>query len=162
MRRILIGCFSVLLLTISLGSYGQRNGTAIMLLKQPSSPAVFILTQHTTKDLLVSAKLKNVSEHPVTGYRIGWVVVYPSGRSKLILGLPVDVPGGIKPGEVAEVPAQSVSPEDSGKEGAVALLIFLADVHSEAGHVWKPDLESIEQAARDVGLQCCAHRTDFR
>ena len=84
----------------------------------------------------------NVSEHSVTGYRIGWVVVYPSGRSKVGLGLAIDVPAGIKPGEVANVPAQAVS-LDFVKEGASAVFFFVTDVYSTGVPAWKPELVKV-------------------
>ncbi|SRR5712692_4896092 len=148
MRKFLFGCFFALLLAVSSASFGQGHGTAMLILEQPESPAVLVGTYHTTKDLLQSAKLKNVSEHPVVRYRIGWVVVYPSGN-KVGLGLPIDTPAGIKPGETADVPAQAVSP-DFGREGASAVVFFVTDVCTAAGNAWKPELEKIEQKAREM------------
>ena len=138
-----------LILGISPKALGQGDGTGMMMLAQPDSPAILIETNHTTTDLLQSAKLMNVSEHSVTGYRIGWVVVYPSGRSKVGLGLAIDVPAGIKPGEVANVPAQAVS-LDFVKEGASAVFFFVTDVYSTGVPAWKPELVKVEQKAREM------------
>lgn len=139
----------VLILGISPKALGQGDGTGMMMLAQPDSPAILIETHHTTTDLLQSAKLQNVSEHSVTGYRIGWVVVYPSGRVRVGLGLAIDVPTGIKPGEVANVPAQAVS-LDFVKEGASAVVFFVTDVYSTGVPAWKPELAKVEQKAREM------------
>ena len=142
---------SVLLLSaaISCVSYGQARGTGMLWLPQPESPAILVETNHTRSDFLHAAKLKNVSDHSITAYRIGWVAVYPSGRNKVGLGLPVDVPEGIKPGEVVAVPAQQVSP-DFAREGASALVFFITDVHSAKGPTWSPILDKVEQEAREL------------
>lgn len=81
----------------------------------------------------------------ITQYRIGWVVVYPSGN-KVGLGLPVRVPDGLKPSETADVPAQQVSP-DFAKQGASAVVFFVVDVHLAENNSWKADLESVDQEA---------------
>lgn len=142
--------FGTNVLTISPGCFGQvHGGTGMIMLEQPDSPAILIETHHTTKDLLQSAKLKNIGKRLVTSYRVGWVVVYPSGRNKVGLGLPIDVPAGIRPGEIANVPAQTVS-LDFAKEGGSAVVFFVTDVYSAGGPTWKPDLDKIEQKARQM------------
>lgn len=144
MRSALLG----LLLTVAFGVYAQEQpGTAMLSLVQPDCPAMLIRMHHTSKDFLQSAVLKNVGKQPVVAYRIGWVVVFPSGKNKLQLGLPVSIPGGAKPGETTEVPAQQVNPEFA-KEGASAVVFFVTDVRFGEGQVWKADLESTEQEAR--------------
>lgn len=146
MRKIWVGYLAtMLILTSSL--LGQEGSTSMIWLTQPDSPAIFVRTVHSFKDLLRSATLKNVSNTPLTGYRIGWVVVFPGGKDKVGLGLPVDVPQGIDPGRTVEVPAQRVSPSFSA-EGASAVVFFITDVHSAKGTVWKPELEEIEHEAR--------------
>jgi hypothetical protein len=68
-----------------------------MLFPQPYSPAVLVETAHSIKDLLVSTKMKNRSNQPIVGYRIGWVAVCLTAREKLGLSLPVDLPLGVNP-----------------------------------------------------------------
>jgi hypothetical protein len=146
MRKIWLGYFATLLMmTPSL--LGQERSTSMTWLTQPDSPAIFVRTDHSLKDFLRNATLKNVSNVSLTGYRIGWVVVYPGGKDKVGLGLPVDVPKGIDPGRTVEVPAQRVSPSFAA-EGASAVVFFITDVHSATGTVWKPELEEIEHEAR--------------
>jgi len=124
----------------------------MLFLRQTDSPAVLVQTTHSLTDLLQSAKLKNVSGDLVTGYRIGWVVVYSTGKEKTGLGLPVDVPSGIRAGATADVPAQGVS-ADSVKDGAIAVVFFVTDVRvtgnngSVASKVWKAELPKIEEQA---------------
>jgi hypothetical protein len=145
MRKIWLGYFATLLM-MSPSLLGQERSTSMTWLTQPDSPAIFVRTVHSVKDFLMSATLKNVSNASLTGYRIGWVVVYPGGKDKVGLGLPVDVLKGVDPGRTVEVPAQRVSPSFS--EGASAVVFFITDVHSAMGTVWKPELEEIEHEAR--------------
>jgi hypothetical protein len=121
-------------------------------LEQPDCPAALIQTHHTSKDFLQSAILKNVGKQAIRVYRIGWVVVYLSGKSKVGLGLPVGVPDGLNPGETVDVPAQQVS-TDFAKEGASAVVFFVTDVHLGENNLWKADLETAEQGARKLELR---------
>jgi hypothetical protein len=118
-------------------------------LRQPNSPVAFERTVHSTKDCLLSATLKNVSNTPLVGYRIGWVVVYPGGKDKVGLGLPVDVPEGLEPGQTTVVPAQGVNPRFA-VEGATVMVFFVTEVRAASGTVWKPELSRIEQDARQI------------
>jgi hypothetical protein len=127
---------------------GQPNGTAMLYLPLKDSPAVLTEHVHGPTDFLESAKLKNVSDHSITGFRIGWVVVYPSGKSKVGLGSRVDVPEGITPGTVVDVPAQQVSP-NFAQEGASAIVFFVTDIRSRDVPVWKPEIESVEKLVLD-------------
>lgn len=64
--------------------------------------------------------------------------------------MPIHAPEGIKPGETADVPAQGVSPDYARKEGASAVVFFVTDIYTAAGNAWKPELEKIEQKAREM------------
>jgi hypothetical protein len=147
MGKILVGCLSILMMSTSL--LGQEHTKAMIRLIQPDSPAIFIRTTYHVKELLKSATLKNVSNTSLTGYRIGLIAVYPGGKDKVGLGLQVDVPKGIDPGQIIEVPAQAASPSFS-VENASALVFFITDVHTATGTVWNPELEQIEKEARHL------------
>jgi hypothetical protein len=147
MRNVLVGCLSALLLASTV--LGQDHGTAMLRLRQPNSPASFGRTVHGIEDLLMSATLKNVSNTSLVGYRIGWVVVYPGGKDKVGLGLPVDVQRGLEPGQTTEVPAQGVDPRVAAEE-ATAVVFFIAEVRTASGGLWKPRLSRIEQDARQM------------
>ena len=95
MQKRMSGVLLVVFLAVSSGTFAQLQGTGMLFLRQPDSPAVLVETTHNVKDLLESAKLKNQSSQRVTGYRIGWVAVYPTGEEKVALGLPVELPLGI-------------------------------------------------------------------
>lgn len=152
MRTTLLSLVASLVLLVAANSFAQERGTAMLWLEQSDCPAALIQTHHTNKDFLQSAVLKNVGEQAISEYRIGWVVVYPSGKSKVGLGLPVRVPDGLKPGETVDVPAQQVS-TDFAKEGVSAVVFFVTDVHLAENNLWKADLESAEQAARKLELK---------
>src|SRR5215475_12135314 len=99
MRTTLSMLVASLVLLVAVGSFAQEGGTAMLWLNPSECPAALIQTNHTNRDFLQSAVLKNAGKQAIREYRIGWVVVYPSGKSKVGLGLPVGVPDGLKPGE---------------------------------------------------------------
>lgn len=147
MRIALVGFFSTVLLASLL--VGQDHGTAMLRLPQPSCPAILGRSVHSITDFLMSATLKNVSNASLVGYRIGWVVVYPGGKDKVGLGLPVDVPTGLEPGQTTEVPAQGVDPRFASG-GATAVVFFVAEVRMTPGTMWKPELSEVERDARRI------------
>jgi hypothetical protein len=152
MRKIILFAFLALCLAVSSGAFAQGQGTGMLSLPQPNSPAILVETTHGTKDLLESAKLKNRSEQLIIGYRIGWVAVYATGKEKVGLGLPVDLPLGVRPGTTIDVPAQGVS-MDYAQEGAIAVVFFVTDVRTAApsgtpvSSVWRPAIEIFEAQA---------------
>jgi hypothetical protein len=152
MRKLIAGVLLAVFLAVSSGAFAQGQGTGMLFLPQSDSPAILVETTRTNKDLLESAKLKNQSGQLITGYRIGWVAVYPTGKDKVGLGLPVDLPLGVRPGATIDVPAQGVS-MDYAKEGAITLVFFVTDVRTLASNgttaegVWRPPLEQFEQQA---------------
>ena len=58
---------------------------------QPDSPAALLSTRPTTSDLLSAVKLKNVSEMALSGCRLGWVIVFSSGKNEIHTGLPINI-----------------------------------------------------------------------
>jgi len=146
MRNVWGGCLSTLLLSSLV--LGQNRGTVMLWLGQPKSPAALKRTVHGIEDLLQSATLKNVSDTSLVGYRIGWVVVYPGGKDKVGLGLPVDMPEGLEPEQTTKVPAQGVNPQFA--DGATAVVFFVTEVRTISGTVWRPDLSRIELGARQL------------
>ena len=148
--RTLISSVLVTLLVFSPTLLAQ--GTAMMSLEQTDCPLMFIETKHGAQDFLLSATLRNQSDQLVTGYRVGWVAVYPSGKEKVGLGLSVDLPLGIRPGATIEVPAQGVSP-DFVTPTAMSVVFFVTEVRSasldgsKAANVWSPSVDKIEQQA---------------
>jgi hypothetical protein len=124
----------------------------MMSLRQTDCPLTFLETKHGAQDFLLSATLRNQGDQLVTGYRIGWVAVYPSGKERVGLGLSVDLPLGIRPGATIEVPAQGVSP-DFVTSAAMSVVFFVTEVRtaslngSEAPSVWSPAMEKFEEQA---------------
>jgi hypothetical protein len=148
MRNIWVGYLPTLLIVAS-SVWGQDHVTAMLWLRQANSPATLIQSVHSREDFLQSATLKNVSNASLDSYRIGWVVVFPGGKDKVGLGLPVDVPEGIEPGQTTDVPAQGVNPHFAA-EGASAVVFFVTDVRTLSGTVWRPELARIERDARQM------------
>jgi hypothetical protein len=152
MQKLFSGVLLTVFLSVSSGALAQSQGTGMMFLPQSDSPAILVETTHGTKDLLESAKLKNRSGQLIIGYRIGWVAVYSTGKEKVGLGLPVDLPLGVRPGTTIDVPAQGVS-MDYAKEGAIAVVFFVTDVRTAPpngtteSNVWRPTLEKLEEQA---------------
>jgi hypothetical protein len=152
MRKLTSGVLLIAFLTVSARTFAQHQGTGLCFLPQSDSPASLVQTTHSLKDLLESAKVKNRSNQLIVGYRIGWIAVYSTGKEKVGLGLPVDLPSGVSPGATVDVPAQGVS-IDYAKEGAMAVVFFVADVRTPAqspateSNVWKASLEKCEEQA---------------
>ena len=82
--RTLVGAILVMLLMVSPTVLAQ--GTAMMSLRHTDCPLTFLETKHGAHDFLLSATLRNQGDQLVTGYRIGWVAVYPSGKERVGLG----------------------------------------------------------------------------
>ncbi len=152
MQKLAFGVLFPAILALASVAFSETQGTAMLTLRPADSPAIFIRTNHTNKDFLKSAILKNVSNLVVTGYRIGWVAVYPTGKEKVGLGTAVDLPAGLSSGSTIVVPAQEVS-IDYAKEGAIAVVFFVTAIHTskgtgtEAGSVWKLATEEFETEA---------------
>jgi hypothetical protein len=148
--RTLIASIFVMLLVVSPTVLAQ--GTTMMSLRQNDCPLMFLETKHGVQDFLLSAKLRNQSDQLVTGYRIGWVAVYPTGKERVGLGLSVDLPLGIEPGATIGVPAQGVSP-DFVTPAAMSVVFFVTDVRTAsvngdaASNVWSPSLDKFEEQA---------------
>ena len=152
MQKLIFGVLLTVFLMLSSGALGQHRGTGMLHLRPADCPAILVESKHASTDMLESAVLKNVSSKPITGYRIGWIAVYPTGKDKVGLGVSVDLPLGIAPGTTVEVPAQGVS-MDYAKEGAIAVVFFVTDIRTSKENgatesiVWKPAIEELEQQA---------------
>ena len=142
--------YILILLILSSSLTAQDHSTGFVKLTQPDSPARLVRTrQYTKKDLLKFETLKNVGDVPIKSYRIGWVAVYGEGRDKVGLGLPVSVPEGIGPGQTVEVPTQGVRPNRVA-DGPSLIVFFVAEVHTANAATWKPELDQIEEQARQM------------
>ena len=112
--------------------------------KQRTAPAQLIQTSHVYSNLLKAAQLKSRVDKPITSYRIGWAYLSPEAIS-LHQGALVNVPQGIRPGDIHDVPDQSV-PSD---ERAQRVIFFAAELGFADGSQWNVKLEDI---AREAGL----------
>jgi hypothetical protein len=141
-----LSCRCVSMLLIMTSSLVAQERTAMIRLSQPAAPAMLVRQNHILGrrgDFLGSATLKNIGTTSLNSYRIGWIAAYPDGKDEIGLGSPIDVPKGVEPGQTVEVPAQNVRPEGSFTVG-----FFIAEVHTQAGIVWKASLGDIEEQAR--------------
>ena len=125
------------------------HGTVLINITQPDSPAVLVSTAHNKSDLLSAATLKNVGQISLTAYRLGWVVMFSSGSNEVYLGVLMNVSAGIEPGAVWDTPPQSVSPE-FGKEGATAIVFFVAEAYPSGEKPWKADLVQTRKQAGSI------------
>jgi len=128
------------------------HGTLMVRVCQEKSPAVLVSTSHSPSDFLSAATLKNVSDKPLIGYRIGWVVVLRSGKNEVHFGVSLNLPAGIEPGETWDAPGQSVSP-DHAREGASAVAFFVAEVYLSGEQPWKEDIAQVRKKARRAAVQ---------
>src|SRR4029077_6937491 len=125
------------------------HGTVMVNIPQQDSPVLLVSTTHTTSDLLSGAILKNVGQMSLSACRLGWVVVFPSGKSEVNLGARMNISAGIKIGATWDAPAQSVSP-DYTKQGATAIAFFVAEADPARGKPWKADLVQIRRLAGSI------------
>ena len=128
------------------------RGTLMVKVPQQSSSAVLVSTTHSPVDFLSAATLKNVDDKPVTGYRIGWAVVFPSGKIEVHLGVRLSIPAGIEPGGTWDAPSQAVSP-DYARQGASVVAFFVAEVYLAGEQPWKADLVQVREEARKGAFQ---------
>jgi len=128
------------------------HGTVMVNIPQQDSPARLVSTTHTTSDLLSAAILKNVGQMSLSACRLGWVVVFPSGKSEVNLGGRMNISTGIQIGATWDAPAQLVSPEYA-KQGATAIAFFVAEAYPSGGKPWKADLAQVRQQAESIALQ---------
>lgn len=131
---------ALLMLTLNLLGYAVAASSVGMLIaRQRGAPARLVQTTHGISDLLKSARLKNDSEKAIASYRIGWGYVHRKGI-EFHIGVPTNVPPGIKAGAIQNVPDQAV-PFDAGADGVV---FFVAEITFTDGSNWKASNSDIE------------------
>ena len=116
---------------------------------QASSPARLIQTSHGAKDLLVSARLKNFSKKRINSYRIGWafVILNEMDGPKNVdthIGALMNVPAGIRPADIQQVPAQGIV--DSHPD-AEQVLFFVSELNFADGTQWRVKKTDIKRWA---------------
>ncbi|MCL6564946.1 MAG: hypothetical protein K6U09_00825 [Acidobacteriia bacterium] len=115
----------------------QPTQTIFALRSHKGAPAVLISATHTSSDLLAGARLKNVGEKTIVAYRIGWEIHIPDQKKpETTLGEWMNVPPGIPPGEIAQVPPQAVSVE-LARRGATRIAFFVGEVKFSDGTTWR-------------------------
>jgi hypothetical protein len=108
-------------------------------LQVESCPLRILQLTHTSTDLASHAKLRNQTLNRIESYRIGWIAIFTSAPPTIALGKIVNIPSGLKPGEVAEMPAQKVA----NIPGAAEVRFFVAETTWQGGG-WKANLKEIE------------------
>ncbi len=125
------------------------KGTSLILISQPDCPAVLICAVHKPSDFLQTAILRNVSGRLLSGFRLGWVITFPSRRPELRLGAPVNLAAPIEHGKACSVPAQGISSNDV-RQGATLMSFFVARVFLVGEKPWKADLDEIKNRVKSV------------
>ena len=119
------------------------EGTSLVVIPQPKCPAALASATHIVSDFLHSAVLRNLSDRPLIGFRLGWVVLFPSGKTQLHLGACVRLLEAVQPSAVGAVPAQMALPE-----AARLMAFFVAEVFLVGEKPWKADLAEIKDNVR--------------
>jgi hypothetical protein len=109
---------------------------------QPGAPARLVQTTHGTTNLLTAARLENDSKKPITSYKIGWAYVRRD-ETEFHTGALMNVPAGIKPGVVYDVPDQAVL-YDPRVQGVI---FFVAELTFADGSRWHAANEDIRHEA---------------
>jgi hypothetical protein len=82
---------------------------------------------------------------------LGWIVVFPSGKNEIHLGVQIKIPAGIEAGAACDSPAQAISPEHA-KLVATAIAFFIAEVYFATEKPWKANLAQVRLQARNIAL----------
>jgi hypothetical protein len=134
-----------------------KHGTAITLsLAQMDKPAYLVSATFGLKDLFLRGVMTNQSPQTIVAYRLGWVYLFPD-RAEIQLGEWMNIPAGIKPGEVHNVPGQGASP-DPIRLGAKRVEFFVAEVKYANGGSWKEDLSKIKLMKLPNGTAAVSQR----
>jgi hypothetical protein len=138
----LIGRALALALLLSLSAVAFA-GTAVFFRQQEGAPAALIETTHGANDLLISARLKNCSTRQIISYRIGWAYVGPGNQTDVRRGVWMNVPAGIAPAAVSEVPDQNVAP----KPTAELTVFFVAEIVFADKTHWRANVKDVVKDA---------------
>ena len=142
-----------------LGSEVTAHGTSCTVAEQRNAPAQLVSVTFGVKNAILGAKLQNAGARRITQYRIGWAVVYSNGNIETSSGPPINVPTGIAPGALENVPAQGESIAALSKKGAREIMVFVQQLAFARGNGWMADISSIETQAQEhkdvarVGMQ---------
>lgn len=117
----------------------KASAGPMMMALQKDSPARLIETTHAGDDWLQAAKIENRSAKTVMAYKIGWVYVLPNKKRVYEQGPAMNVPVGINPGAIAEVPAQNVRPDLR----SARTIFYVSDVKFSDGSHWHVDRKKI-------------------
>lgn len=133
-------CIAFLAVAFTLVGYAVAEDSVRMLpLRQRGAPAHLFATTHGSSDLLTSARLRNDSGEAIASYRIGWAYVYPN-EIEFHVGVPVNVPAGLKVGTIHNVPDQSIP----FNAHANRIIFFVAEVTFVDGSRWNASNGDIE------------------
>jgi len=142
-----ISCVLTMFIVSASSVSAKKHEPRPLCLVQPSSPLGLVkcLTDYDT-DLLVSAKVKNVSQSAITSYRIGWMTFHRFVETKVTLGGMVQGGSAITPGQTVKVPPQSISPKVG--QDASAIAFFVAEIHFADGKVWNAEMKEVKREAK--------------
>src|SRR5205085_3603760 len=78
-------------------------------LQLETCPLRILQLTHSSTDLASHAKIRNQTMNRIQSYRMGWIALFHNASPKITLGKIVNIGGGLRPGEVAEMPAQKIA-----------------------------------------------------
>lgn len=113
------------------------HGETVMdlLAHRADTPLSLVLGTFGNEDLLVGGKVLNATNRTATAYQIAWVYQFNDGKFEFVHGPWMDVPEGIKPGAVINIPPQNASAEPL-KRGVRAVSFYVAAVKFAGGSKW--------------------------
>lgn len=135
-----IAYITVVFALLSCAVFALSQGLSMAM--QPGAPAHLVQTTHGSTSLLTAARLENDSKKPITSYKIGWAYVRRDG-TEFHTGALMNVPAGIKPRVVYNVPDQVVS-FDPRMQGVI---FFVAELTFADGSRWNAANEDIKHEA---------------
>lgn len=132
-----------LLTGLSTIAFAGRLG-GIVFANQSDSPAQLIETTHGASDWFLSAKLKNQGSRTIVSYRIGWAYIGPGKKQDVRYGMWMNVPAGITPHTIYDVPDQNVP----SKLDANLTVFFVAELKFADKTKWHANVKDIIRNAK--------------
>jgi hypothetical protein len=105
-------------------------------------------------DALTTGELQNSTTRAIVAYKMGWMYVFrdASRKPEPTIGVFMNVPAGIAPGNTTIVPAQGILVAEI-PEDAKAVVFFVAEVEFADGKSFSADIEKLALRAVKDGAE---------
>ena len=161
-RHIVFGAILAVAFAGLLGAQNQHRFVAVhrhsplamLPLQEQDSPLTIRSTTHTIVDALTTGELQNSTTRAIVAYKMGWMYVFrdASRKPEPTIGVFMNVPAGIAPGNTTIVPAQGILVAEI-PEDAKAVVFFVAEVEFADDKSFSADIEKLALRAVKDGAE---------